>query len=115
MSIPLRFFVAILFLVKYNNNLSKVPLILQQIRKPSLISNERQLMDMPPRRTLNRQRTIQDIESAFLEIYQRDGIDGVSIAGICQVCGIARSTFYLYFEDKFGGGPAALRPVGNLP
>ena len=101
MSIPLRFFVAILFLVKYNNNLSKVPPILQQIRKPSLISNERQLMDMPPRRTLNRQRTIQDIESAFLEIYQRDGIDGVSIAGICQVCGIARSTFYLYFEDKF--------------
>ena len=56
---------------------------------------------MSPRGALNRQRTIQDIESAFLTLYQRDGIDGVSISGICQACGIARSTFYLYFEDKF--------------
>lgn len=58
-------------------------------------------MEMSPRGALNRQRTIQDIESAFLTLYQRDGIDGVSISGICQTCGIARSTFYLYFEDKF--------------
>ena len=36
-----------------------------------------------------------------LTLYQRNGIDGVSISGICQACGIARSTFYLYFEDKF--------------
>lgn len=56
---------------------------------------------MSPRRALNRQRTIQDIEAAFLTLYQRNGIDGVSISGICQTCGIARSTFYLYFEDKF--------------
>nr|WP_317324004.1 TetR/AcrR family transcriptional regulator [uncultured Flavonifractor sp.] len=56
---------------------------------------------MSPRRALNRQRTIQDIEAAFLTLYQRNGIDGVSISGICQACGIARSTFYLYFEDKF--------------
>ena len=58
-------------------------------------------MEMSPRRALNRQRTIQDIEAAFLTLYQRNGIDGVSISGICQACGIARSTFYLYFEDKF--------------
>ena len=56
---------------------------------------------MAPRRELNRRRTIGDIEAAFLTLYQREGIDGVSIAGICQECGIARSTFYLYFEDKF--------------
>ena len=56
---------------------------------------------MSPRRALNRQRTIQDIEAAFLTLYLRNGIDGVSISGICQACGIARSTFYLYFEDKF--------------
>ena len=56
---------------------------------------------MPPRKSLNRQRTIQDIEAAFLSLYQQGGMDHVSISGICQTCGIARSTFYLYFEDKF--------------
>lgn len=53
------------------------------------------------RKELNRQQTIRDIETAFLHIYQKGGIDAVSISGICQSCGIARSTFYLYFEDKY--------------
>lgn len=56
---------------------------------------------MASRGALNRQRTIQDIEAAFLELYRRGGIDGVSISGVCQGCGISRSTFYLYFEDKY--------------
>lgn len=68
---------------------------------PAAADCESELMTMAPRGTLNRQRTIQDIESAFLALYQRDGIDGVSISGICKGCGIARSTFYLYFEDKY--------------
>lgn len=56
---------------------------------------------MPTRKDLNRQQTIRDIEDAFLAIYQKDGIDGVSISAICKECHIARSTFYLYFEDKY--------------
>ena len=53
------------------------------------------------RRELNRQRTVADIEQAFLRLYQQNGIDGVSIAAICAQSGVARSTFYLYFEDKY--------------
>ena len=53
------------------------------------------------RRDLNRQRTIEDIERAFLDRYKQAGIDGVSISDICQTCGVSRSTFYLYFEDKY--------------
>lgn len=53
------------------------------------------------RKELNRKRTIQDIEQAFLEIYQQSGIDGVSISAVCQHSGVSRSTFYLYFEDKY--------------
>lgn len=53
------------------------------------------------RRDLNRQRIIQDIENAFLSAYRQKGVDGVSISAICQQCGISRSTFYLYFEDKY--------------
>ena len=53
------------------------------------------------RRELNRQRTVADIEQAFLQLYQRDGIDGVSISAVCALSGVARSTFYLYFEDKY--------------
>lgn len=53
------------------------------------------------RRDINRQRTIQDIERAFLSAYRQGGVDGVSISSLCQQCGISRSTFYLYFEDKY--------------
>ena len=53
------------------------------------------------RRTLNRQRTVRDIEQAFLSIYRQSGIDKVSISEICKLCGISRSTFYLYFDDKY--------------
>lgn len=53
------------------------------------------------RKELNRKRTILDIEQAFLELYQQNGIDGVKIADICQNSGVSRSTFYLYFEDKY--------------
>lgn len=61
------------------------------------------------RRDLNRQRTVREIEGAFLAAYRKGGVDGVSISGICQQCGISRSTFYQYFEDKF----AVLQGVEN--
>lgn len=53
------------------------------------------------RKELNRQRTIDDIEQAFLALYEKGGIDSVSISGICKTGQISRSTFYLYFEDKY--------------
>lgn len=56
---------------------------------------------MMNRKQLNRQQTIRDIESAFLALYLEGGIDNVNISKLCQGCCIARSTFYLYFEDKY--------------
>ena len=56
---------------------------------------------MMNRKQLNRQQTIHDIESAFLALYLDGGIDNVNISKLCQNCCIARSTFYLYFEDKY--------------
>lgn len=53
------------------------------------------------RKELNRQRTIEDIESASLSLYEKRGIDGVSISALCKKSGVARSTFYIYFEDKY--------------
>lgn len=53
------------------------------------------------RQALNRQRTIRDIETAFLELYREGGMGNVTTSKLCQRCGIARSTFYLYFEDKY--------------
>lgn len=64
---------------------------------------------MATRKELNRQQTIRDIEQAFLVLYRQTGIDGVSISAICKQCSIARSTFYLYFEDKY----AILQGVEN--
>lgn len=52
------------------------------------------------RRDLNRENTIRMIEDAFRQIYEKEGLDGVSVSRICELCGIARSTFYLYFDDK---------------
>ena len=53
------------------------------------------------RKELNRLRTIGDIEAGFLRIYEKTGIDGMSVASICQESHVSRSTFYLYFEDKY--------------
>lgn len=53
------------------------------------------------RQDLNRRRTIQDIENAFLALYRERGMAGVSTSALCHRCGVARSTFYLYFEDKY--------------
>lgn len=53
------------------------------------------------RREVNRQETIQHIKAKFLSLYAQGGIDRVSIGALCDSCGIARSTFYYYFDDKF--------------
>lgn len=53
------------------------------------------------RHDINRERTIRSIEDAFLSEYTAKGIEGFNITGLCKNSGISRSTFYLYFDDKY--------------
>lgn len=53
------------------------------------------------RHDINRERTIRSIEDAFLAEYSVKGIEGISIIGLCKNSGVSRSTFYLYFDDKY--------------
>ncbi len=53
------------------------------------------------RHDINRERTIRSIEDAFLIEYAAKGIEGISITGLCKSSGVSRSTFYLYFDDKY--------------
>ena len=53
------------------------------------------------RREYNKQETIRHIQAVFLTLYAQDGIQGITVSRLCQACGIAKSTFYLYFDDKF--------------
>ena len=53
------------------------------------------------RREFNKQETMRHIRSVFMDLYAQDGIDGITVNGLCKACGIAKSTFYLDFEDKY--------------
>jgi len=53
------------------------------------------------RREFNKQETMRHIRSVFMDLYAQGGIDGITVNGLCKACGIAKSTFYLYFEDKY--------------
>ena len=53
------------------------------------------------RREFNKRETVRHIRSVFLSLYAKGGIDSLTIHALCRECGIAKSTFYLYFEDKY--------------
>lgn len=53
------------------------------------------------RREFNKQETVRHIRSVFMGLYARGGINSITINILCRECGIARSTFYLYFDDKY--------------
>ena len=53
------------------------------------------------RKDFNRLETQRHIRRVFLEMYGRSGIDGVTVNALCKEAGIAKSTFYTYFEDKY--------------
>lgn len=61
------------------------------------------------RRDYNKQETIRLIRDTFLKLCGACGIEQLSVAKLCQACGIAKSTFYLYFDDKF----AVLESIEN--
>lgn len=53
------------------------------------------------RREVNKQETVRHIRSVFMDLYAKGGINSITINVLCKECGIARSTFYLYYEDKY--------------
>lgn len=53
------------------------------------------------RREFNKQETVRHIRTVFMELYAKGGINGITVNSLCKECGIAKSTFYLYFEDKY--------------
>ena len=55
----------------------------------------------PSRSNINREATIASIEKAFLEDFRTKGIEGISVTSLCKKSEVSRSTFYLYFDDKY--------------
>lgn len=53
------------------------------------------------RREFNKQETMRHIRAVFLSLYAKGGIDSFTVSALCQACGIAKSTFYLYYDDKY--------------
>lgn len=53
------------------------------------------------RREVNRYEITQLIRTKFLSLYAQGGINRVSVGTLCEACGIARSTFYYYYDDKY--------------
>jgi AcrR family transcriptional regulator len=67
----------------------------------SIIERSPEIVMALSRHDINRERTIQSIEDAFLAEYTSKGIEGISITTLCKNSGVSRSTFYLYFDDKY--------------
>ena len=53
------------------------------------------------RREFNKQETVRHIRSVFMDLYAKSGINSITVNSLCKECGIAKSTFYLYYEDKY--------------
>lgn len=53
------------------------------------------------RREFNKQETMRHIRSTFMKLYAQGGINSITVNSLCSECSIAKSTFYLYFEDKY--------------
>ena len=53
------------------------------------------------RQEINRLEIKRHIKTEFLSLYAQGGIDHISIGSLCSACGIARSTFYYYYSDKY--------------
>ena len=49
----------------------------------------------------NRKQTIEDIRTAFIKLYEKSGINKLSIKEICEHAGISKPLFYRYFDDKY--------------
>lgn len=56
---------------------------------------------MGSRHEFNKQETVRHIRNVFMELYAQNGINNITINALCKECNISRSTFYLYFDDKY--------------
>ena len=52
------------------------------------------------KRALNRQKRIEDLERAGLDLFLEKGVAGVTIDEIASEAGTAKGNFYRYFDDK---------------
>ncbi len=62
-------------------------------------------------REANRRERVKALSDAALRLFVERGLDGVTIDEITQATGVAKGTFYRYFEDKAALVDALLAPV----
>ena len=62
-------------------------------------------------RDLNRRERTRALLDAALHLFLEHGIDGVTIDDITQAAGVAKGTFYRYFDDKPALVDALIAPV----
>lgn len=62
------------------------------------------------RREDNKRRKREALLAAGLSVFSAEGYDRASIEQIAKVAGVARGTYYLYFEDKTALFQALIRP-----
>jgi AcrR family transcriptional regulator len=62
-------------------------------------------------RDRNRKERIQALGDAALRLFLERGLEGVTIDDITQACGVAKGTFYRYFNDKESLVGALVAPV----
>ena len=63
------------------------------------------------RRDLNRKERTKTLIDAALRLFVERGLDGVTIDDITQETGVAKGTFYRYFDDKEAQVDAMIAPV----
>ena len=63
------------------------------------------------RRDQNRKEKVRGLEEAALRLFLERGLDGVTIDDITKACGVAKGTFYRYFDDKDALVESLLAPV----
>ncbi len=63
------------------------------------------------RREAHRRERTKELEDAALRLFLERGLDGVTIDDITQAAGVAKGTFYRYFDDKAALVDALLEPV----
>lgn len=62
-------------------------------------------------REANRRERVKALSDAALRLFLERGLDGVTIDEITQATGVAKGTFYRYFEDKTALVDALIAPV----
>ena len=67
----------------------------------------------PGRRETQRRETEKELGDAALRLFLERGLDAVTIDDITQAAGVAKGTFYRYFDDKAALVDALLSPVGG--